>query len=70
MPFPLPDGSYIRFRYKGEWDYGMIVNNQLHYQLMSDEQVPVGSTVHQGVWKGDNRTRFEVRRTYVKRGAE
>lgn len=58
----LPPGSYIRFRYHGQWDYGEVQKGG--YILMFARQIPVGTLVHEGVWTGPGRTTFEPRRTF------
>lgn len=60
---PLPPGTYIRFRYKGDWNYGRIEDEDT-YTLMILEKVPTDTVIHQGVWKGD---RFETRRVLRRR---
>lgn len=62
----LPPGTYFKFRYRGRWDYGLVMPNQFHWQLLAEEQVPSGTTVHVCVWVGPQRNRLESRKTEVK----
>lgn len=52
MTTTLPVGTYFRFRRKGEWDYGRVVEGQRTYQLLAASQVPIGSKVHDCIWRG------------------
>jgi len=58
----LPVGTYFRFRYHGRWDYGQVQPGQATWQLMGEDQIPLGTEVHECVWVGPNRQTLESRR--------
>lgn len=49
MMTDLPVGTYFRFRYKGEWDFGVVQPGQMTYMLVVErpDETPVTC-----VWKG------------------
>jgi hypothetical protein len=67
MMTSLPVGTYFRFAYKGEQDYGLVSGAGETYQLLADSQVPVRATVHRCVWTGPKRMRLESRGTEIKK---
>lgn len=66
-PIPLADGSVIRFRYHGAFDYGRVTTKGHAYELLAPGAVQVGERVHQGVWKKDaaGTERFQARGTWI-----
>lgn len=48
----LPAGTYIRFRYRGEWDYAQIMPDRNSYKLLAETQIPLTAEIHECVWKG------------------
>lgn len=77
----LPVGSYIRFKYRGGWDYAKIVEfetisgSSVGQQMVGrveggtkrTEKIPPGATINEGVWKrgADGKEQFAVRRTFT-----
>ena len=64
MTTDIPNGAYFRFRYRGQYDYGKVKGHL--YSLLLHDDIPVGSQVHNAVWKGHNR--LESRGTYTHKG--
>lgn len=70
MTCDLPIGTFIRYRYRGEWCYATISRviagecaGELCHMLLGEDQIPSGSTIHTCVWKKNN---IESRKKFIK----
>lgn len=68
MKTKLSVGDYFRFRYRGQFDYGLVMQyeGEKQYTLLPWTSIPKGATVHNAVWvDGDT---LQSRGVFVFRG--
>lgn len=51
MKTMLSPGSYVKFKYKGDFDYAHIEADGTSYTVLPREAIPLGALVHKCVWK-------------------